>query len=274
MPCVNARVMVHDARSGGYAVPAFDVETCDMAEAVVRAVNDARSPMILQVVPHILDLMGWGVLSRHFRDLAEHASVPVALHLDHALTVDDALKGLDYGFTSVMYDGSALPVEDNLAKTRTVVDRAHPEDVTVEGEIGHVGRDGEPEGLEHLTSVEEALSFARATEVDFLAVAIGTRHGHSPGPGGIDLGRLRELSDRVGVPLVLHGGSGVPRAMLAEAVPLGLAKVNVGTALNHAYLETARGPGESPADVVTRARTSLQAVAASVIDTLGSAGRA
>jgi len=274
MPCVDAAHLVRKAAEEGYAVPAFDVETCEMAEGVVRASQDARSPMILQIPPQTLHALGWDWFSRHVRDLCEAATVPVALHLDHALQADDALRALEYGFTSVMYDGSALAPEDNLRITRRVAEAAHAKGVSVEGEIGHVGRDGEPAHLEHLTTVDEAETFARGTGVDLLAVAVGTRHGHSPGPGGIDIERLDAIRKAVKVPLVLHGGSGVGPALLSEAVRHGIAKVNIGTALSRAYLSVVAEPAATPGEVAQRILRTTSETARPLFDVLGSRERA
>lgn len=274
MPCVNASAMVRSAYDAGYAVPALDVETCDMAEAVLAAAQRERTPMILQVTPRTLDRLGWGWLTRHLRDLCDASPLPVALHLDHALGVDVALRALDHGFSSVMYDGSALAPAANAGNTRQVCQAAHAHGLSVEGEVGHVGRDGEPPGLDHLTTPAEAAAFADATGVDFLAVAVGTRHGHSPGPGGVDLDRLAQIRAGVPVPLVLHGGSGVPDDMLRAAVAVGIAKVNIGTALNRAYLSALAESAEAPRDIVERAMEAVAAQAAAVFSLTGSAGAA
>jgi ketose-bisphosphate aldolase len=274
MPCQSATAMVRAAFVGGYAVPALDIETCDMAEAVLAAAEKARTPLIVQITPRTLDRLGWRWLSRHLRDLCDAAPFPVSLHLDHATSVEAALRGLDHGFTSVMYDGSHLPPDENARNTAAVAEAARRAGASVEGEIGHVGRDGEPPGLDHLTTAEEARAFAAATGVDFLAVAVGTRHGHSPGPGGIDLGRLEEIRAAVSIPLVLHGGSGVPDGQLRAAIARGIAKVNVGTALNRAYMGAVDAAAPAPRDVVERAMAAVGAEAERVFALTGSAGAA
>jgi len=273
MPCVPALALVRDALRDGYAVPALEVETCDMAEAVLEAAAAARSPLILQVVPYALELAGWARLVRHLRGLCDTAPLPVALHLDHATTVGGAMRALDGGFTSVMYDGSFLAPAENTANTAHVVEAAHRHGLSVEGEIGHVGREGESPGVDRLTDADAAQSFARATGVDMLAVAIGTRHGRTPGPGGLDLDRLAEIRARVDTPLVLHGGSGVDEPALRAAIAGGIAKVNVGAALNRAYMAAAAEGGETPAALSARAREAVAAAARATCARLSSEGR-
>lgn len=273
MPSVSALPLVRQAEQDGYAVAALDVETCDMALAVIQAAGEAHAPMILQVTPRTLDALGWRWLARHMRDLCDEAPVPVAFQLDHALSLDQALQAGDLGFTSVMYDGSALLPDANAYNTALVVERARNAGLSVEGEIGHVGRDGEDPHLAYLSTAEEARTFLDRTGVDMLAVAVGTRHGHTPGPGGIDLTRLASIHSSVATPLVLHGGSGVDDTALGAAIAAGIRKVNVGTAFKKAYLTALTLPAESPRDVVVHTMRAVRAQALSVFRSTKSAGR-
>lgn len=266
--------LVQAAVRGGYAVPALDVETCDMAEAVLQAAITARTPMVLQVTPRTLNRLGWHWLARHMRDLCDASPLPVAFQLDHALSLDHALQAGDLGFTSVMYDGSALDVDDNVRNTAAVVTAARRNGLSVEGEIGHVGRDGEDESLSYLTTVTEARTFVHETGVDLLAVSVGTRHGHRPGPGGIDLERLREIRQSVETPLVLHGGSGVDDVAIRSAIAEGIAKVNIGTAFKKAYLGAINIAVDSPREVVALTMRAVGDAAAGVFATTGSVGKA
>lgn len=256
---VSALPLLEEAYRGrNRAVGAFNAETWDMVCAVVDGLESCGAPGLLAITPATLQLYGWDRLARHARAVAEAASVPVALHLDHATQVEDVQRALEHGFTSVMMDGSHLPMEENIRLTREAVERGHAASVPVEGEIGHVGRAGEPPHLAHLTAPEEAVRFAEATGVDSLAVAIGTFHGQARGPGDIDLGRLQEISLRVRVPLVLHGGSGVPREVLAQAIAWGISKVNIGTQLVRAWQQAvAERQGEKPRYVITAAQEAV-----------------
>ncbi len=232
--------MVSEARRGGRALGAFNAETWEMAYAIVAAAERLGAPVALQFTEKTLQVYDERRLLGAMRTLAADARVPVALHLDHAKTAEDALGRLHVGFTSLMVDGSAHPFRENVRITREVVAEAHRAGLAVEGEIGHVGRDGEPDTLSRLTEPEEAQAFVEETGVDLLAVAIGTRHGHVRTHGDLDLERLGEIARVCPVPLVLHGGSGVPDEVLARATSLGMGKFNVGTELRKTYLQAAQ----------------------------------
>lgn len=283
MPLVDARVLLEDAQRRGYAVPAFNVHFLDMIPSVVRAAEEASAPLILQVAPATATFTGWGELAAQALDAALRARIPVALHLDHASSLEAILTALRHGFTSVMADGSVLPDEENIAFTRRVVDLAHAVGVPVEGEIGHVSREGEP-GWETpeaaLTPPALAERFAGETGVDSLAVAIGTVHGFYRGRPHLDLERLEEIRRRVRLPLVLHGGSGLDAHLLRAAIAGGIAKVNVATELKASWARALRRAlEESPDEIDPRrllapALRSVRETVASFIDAVGARGRA
>lgn len=220
----------------GWAIPAINVEGCEMAAIVIEVAEQAGSPLLLQVTPATFAMLGWHWHVGHLADLCQRARVPVYLHLDHASEEADVERALDLGVDTVMFDGSMHPLEENITRTRAMVQVAHDHHRLIEGEVGHVGRAGEPEAWSRLTSPEEAQTFARATGVDLLAVAVGTRHGQSPGEGGVRLDALAPLRTAAGVPLVLHGASGVDATVLRTAAERGIVKVNVGTAVRAAFL--------------------------------------
>jgi ketose-bisphosphate aldolase len=188
---------------------------------------------------------------------AREASVPVGVHLDHSTDVDEIRACLELGYTSVMLDGSHLPLEDNVALTRTVVAQAHAAGVWVEAELGGVtGAEDASTGAVagELTDPDLAADFAERTGVDALAAAVGTVHGFTTVPVHVDLDRVRTISTRTGIPFVLHGASGLPDAELAAAVGAGVAKVNVNAELRRAYLAALDGDGS---DDITRLQARL-----------------
>jgi fructose-bisphosphate aldolase class II len=222
------------ALSGGYAVPGLVCLGWEDARAYVRAAEAERAPVILQAGPGARAHMPVAVWGAMFRELAEGASVPVVAHLDHGLTVGDCQAAIAAGFTSVMIDGSALPLQENIALTAEVVALAHAAGVSCEGELGVVGYAGGKASTG--TDPEEAARFVCETGVDALAVSVGNVHLQTGPGGGLDLGLIRRIEAVTSVPLVIHGGSGVPveqRAMLAAGSRI--AKFNIGTELRIAF---------------------------------------
>lgn len=282
MPLVTPQAMLVQAREEGWAVPAFNVHALDMVAPLVAAAEGERAPLILQASPATLGEVGWGPLAAVVAEVAGRATVPVALQLDHATEPALVYRAIRHGFTAVMIDGSRLPFEENVALTRRAVEAARAAGVPVEGEIGHVPVPGEPEADDPaagFTRPEEAEAFVAATGVDMLAVAVGTVHGRYRGEPRLDLDRLAAIRARVQVPLVLHGGSGIPDALLERAVRAGIAKVNVATELKEAWTAAARralgdSAEDDPRRVLAAAKRALQAAAAARIRALGAAGRA
>lgn len=222
------------ALAGGYAVPGLVCLGWEDARAYVRAAEAERAPLILQAGPGARAHMPVAVWGAMFRALAEGASVPVVAHLDHGLTVGDCRAAIAAGFSSVMIDGSALPLEENIRLTAEVVALAHAAGVSCEGEVGVVGYAGEKTSTG--TDPEEAARFAKETGVDALAVSVGNVHLQQGAGQGLDLALLRRIEAVTDVPLVIHGGSGVPvdqRAMLAAGSRI--AKFNIGTEMRMAF---------------------------------------
>jgi len=227
------------AAAQGYAVPGFCIWNMETAETVLRTAQSLRAPVILMTGPGEFPLLGPARHQASVRHLLEAYPVPAALHLDHGERMAEVEACLAAGYTSVMLDCSTLPFAENAAALKEVVAQAHPLGVTVEGEIGHVGRVGETSvessGDSVLTLPDEAAAYVAETGVDALAVAIGNAHGHYTRLPKLDFARLATIRERTKVPLVLHGGSGTPEADLRQAIPLGIAKVNVATDLVTAY---------------------------------------
>lgn len=240
MALVSIKELLEKARAGKYAVPAFDVSNLEFVRAAVEVAEEKRSPVILMVVPPDAEA-AMPYLVSLARTASEQVSVPVALHLDHSPSFELCQKAVDAGFTSVMIDGSSLPYSENVALTKKVVEYARPRGVSVEAELGHVGKaevyagEGEDEG--HLTDPAEVERFVAETQVDALAVAIGTAHGIYTAEPKLDIPRLQAINAVSKVPLVLHGGSGTPDDQVREAILNGISKVNIFSELCVALVE-------------------------------------
>ena len=231
----NMKEMLCEARRAGRAVGAFNVANYETALAVFKAAEAEKSPVIVQLYMRLFDTGKARDLAPMLRGLAERATVPVALHLDHGSTERQAEDALAWGYTSVMFDGSRLPFDENAARTKAVADRAHAAGATCEGEIGHVAMgDGTA-----LTDVAEAAAFGKETGVDALAVSIGTAHGYYKAEPKLDIARCAAIAEALpGVPLVLHGGSGTPLADVRRAIECGIAKVNIATEFLDTYIKS------------------------------------
>ena len=231
---VNMREMLIDARKNGYAVGAFEFWSYDSARAIVSAADHLNMPVILQIGHFERDYLDGYKNARLVADMVSSLfpSTPVALHLDHATEYEEVCKALDAGFTSVMIDASALPFEENIAITKKVVELANEYGASSEAELGTLaGNEGDVSNPEMQTDPEQAHIFVNETDVDCLAVAIGTAHGFYTKPPVINISRLKEIAGKVSIPLVLHGGSGTPDDKVQEAVRNGIAKVNICTEL-------------------------------------------
>ena len=258
MPLKPTGELITAARAGHRGLAAFNVITLEHAEAIVAAAESVQSPVILQISENAVKFHHGRLapIARASAAVAEAAGVEVALHLDHV--EDPALlrQAADYGFGSAMFDGSHLDYDANVAATREAADWAHSRGLWLEAELGKVGgKDGELPLSAHApgarTDPEEARTFVVATGVDALAVAVGSSHAMTDRSAVLDHELIARLRDAVGVPLVLHGSSGVPDEELARAVAGGVVKVNIGTALNIAFTGAVRGWLEqAPANAV------------------------
>ena len=282
MPLHPTGDLITAARTERRALAAFNVITVEHAEAIVSAAETAQSPVILQISENAVKFHHGRLapIARASAAVAEAAGVEVALHLDHV--EDPALlrQAADHGFGSAMFDGSHLPYAENVQATRDAADWAHAHGLWLEAELGKVGgKDGEPPLSAHApgarTDPDEAREFLAATGVDALAVAVGSSHAMTDRSAVLDHDLIARLRDAVGVPLVLHGSSGVPDDELARAVAGGLVKVNIGTALNVAFtgavrewLEQAPANAVDPRKYLTLAREEMAKTAAHFISLL------
>ncbi len=280
MPLVSTKQLLLDARQNNYALGAFNVENMEMAQAVVAAAQQMRAPVIVQTTSGTLGYASPGVFAGMVASLAQDASVPVALHLDHGNSFALTEKAVRQGYTSVMIDGSTLPLEENIALTRRVVVMAG--DVPVEAELGTVGgkEDGHGAGGVQYTDPAQAADFVARTGVASFAMAIGTAHGVYKGEPKLDLQRLAEIQAVVPVPLVLHGTSGVPEDQVRACIVRGVCKVNYATELRIAFTQAVRQAlADAPELIDPKAflKVGRQAVQALVCDRIrlcGSEGKA
>lgn len=238
MPLVNITEILWDAKKRRYGVPAFNVFNFETIKWAVEAAEDAKAPVIIQFYPGYCRYIPLSVVSAAAKDLAESSSQPVAVHLDHSVSFEQAVSGIRYGFPSVMVDGSALPYEQNRDLTAEVVKTAKAMGVEVEGELGHVGSAEKLDDFKNpnnFTPVEEAVRFVAETGVDTLAVSVGNGHGHYVATPQLDYERMAALRDALPVPLVMHGCSDIPGDQMRKAVELGFCKFNIATEYFRAY---------------------------------------
>ncbi len=229
----NLNDVLKPAQAGKYAVGLFNTTDSDMLEAAIGAAEELRAPIIIGTAEVLLPYGELKLIAPGLVAAAKRASVPVVVHYDHGLTFECTMEALKLGFSSVMFDASAKPHDQNLAETAEVVRIAHAFGATVEGEIGHVGEaaKGDESLADMYTTPEEADEFIRATGVDALAVAIGSAHGVYKKKPMLNVKRLMEIRAKVDAPLVLHGGSGLSDDDFRNTIREGIAKVNVFTDL-------------------------------------------
>lgn len=239
---VNLNDVLRPAQQGHYAVGLFNTTDTDMLQAAIEAAEEMRAPIIIGTAQVLLPYGELQLIAPSVIAAAKRAKVPVVVHYDHGLTFERCMEALQLGFTSVMYDASAKPYDQNIQETREIVRIAHAFGATVEGEIGHVGNaDGsDPAGDDRYTTVAEAMDYRNDTGVDALAIAIGTAHGAYKTAPKLSFDRLREIREKVDTPLVLHGGSGLTDEDFRKAVQGGIAKVNIFTDLCLAGMEAER----------------------------------
>ena len=232
MALVTLKQLVDEAWEQGTCIPAFNVGSLEMVRGALRAAEELNTPVIIQIAERLLKYSPLELIGPGMVQAAKESSLPVAVSLDHSSTYEVIKKALDLGFTSVMYDGSTLPFEENIAGTRKIVELANEYGAAVEGELGLVG--GSEDGLsDHgilCTNPDKAHEFCVRTGIACLAVAIGNAHGDYPTAPVLAFDILKQINQKAGVPLVLHGGSGISDDDFRKAISLGIAKINIGTA--------------------------------------------
>jgi fructose-bisphosphate aldolase, class II len=236
MTWADPRKLVEDAHAGGYAVGAFNMHSDETAQALVLAAEQAASPVFLQVGRAIVPHMGVRAAYELTRRAADASGAELVIHLDHG-PWDEVFEAIKLGFHSLMYDGAHLPFEENIKTTRHVVQVAHTFGIPVEAELGKIpDADEEVDWQSYYTDVAEAERFVKETGVDWLAISVGIVHGvPTTTPQPLDIQRIHDIRDATGIPLVLHGASGVPDDEIREATAAGVAKFNADTDLRHAF---------------------------------------
>ena len=279
MSLVTLRDVLGPAVANGYAVPGLVCLGWEDMRAYVRAAQAERAPAILQAGPSCRAHTPLPVLGAMMRNLADSVDVPIVVHLDHGYTFDECREALDSGFTSLMFDGSRKPLAQNIDETAKVAELAHGGGVSCEGEIGFVGYSGGENSAG--TDPDEAAVFARDSGVDAMAISVGNVHLQEDRDGGLDEDRIRAIEAVTKVPLVIHGGSGVPYAQrVALAAGSRIAKFNIGTELRMAFgaaLRSAVTQDETRFDRVTILRETedpVEAATRAVIRSMGANGRA
>ena len=244
MSYVNTFEMISQAQEKGYAVGAFNVENMEMVQAVIEAAEQLKAPVILQTTPSTVSYGGLHMFQAMIYAEAVRSAVPVALHLDHGSSYELCRQAVGAEYSSVMIDGSKLPFEENIMVTKRVTEAAKLKNISVEAELGTIG--GKEDNYQvsdkdaAYTNPGQAKEFVQRTGVDSLAIAIGTAHGFYKGTPNIDMEGLAEIRKILTVPLVLHGGTGIPKKMIQEAVKNGISKVNFATELRAAYTSGVR----------------------------------
>lgn len=284
MSLVTTKDLMLDAQKNHYAIGAFNAENMEMVQAIIAAAEELRAPVIVQTTPGTLKYASPAMFHAMVAAAASEASVPVVMHLDHGSSYELAMQAFRAGYTSVMIDGSHVPFEDNMALTESVTKVAIAMDIPVEAELGKVGgkEDDGPavKGENPYTDPDEAEEFVNRTKCSSLAVGVGTAHGVYKGTPHIEQGVLKEIRNRVDVPLVLHGTSGVPDDQVAEAIKNGICKVNYATELRQAFTRGFMGyMAENPNNFDPKKPSKpgmeeIYKVVASHMDNLGSTNKA
>ena len=281
MSLVDPREMLLKAKREKYAVGAFNIENMEMAQAVIEVADEMKSPVICAVSQNAMKYATADLYCAIVASIANHVSVPVAIHVDHAETEETALKALRGNFTSVMIDGSKLTYAENRDLTKRIVDICNIFSIPVEGEIGPIGGkiDAVPDYKLIYTDPQAACDFAKETGVSSLAVAIGTAHGIYKKTPRLDVERLSDIASVVEVPLVLHGASGVPDEQIQECINRGICKVNYATELRIAFTNAARtflredDKTYDPKVYSKLGRNAVKEVVRQKIEILGSVGK-
>ena len=289
MPLVSGTEILQAARKGGYAIGAFNTNNLEWTQAILQAAEAKKAPVLIQTSMGAAKYMGgYKLVVNMVKDLIEsmNITVPVTLHLDHG-DYEAAMECIEVGYTSVMFDGSHLPFEENLKLAKEVVEKAHAKGVSVECEVGSIG--GEEDGIigtGELADIDECVQIAN-TGIDFLACGIGNIHGAYPSNWtGLAFDHLQAIANAVGqdMPLVLHGGSGIPADQIAKAISMGVSKINVNTEFQvlfakatREYIEAGKdleGKGFDPRQLLAPGKAAIVKEAEAHIDLFGSANKA
>jgi fructose-bisphosphate aldolase class II len=283
MPLVSSKPILQEALRRRFAVGAFNANNMEQVQAIVEAAQEERAPVFLQVSQGAIRYAGLEFAAELVKIAASIATVPVVLHLDHGTDFDQNVRCLRAGFTSLMFDGSKLPFDENVATTRRVVEMAHAAGIPVEAELGRVLQVTDGVSAEQVTQAmtdpTQARRFVELTGVDSLAIACGSIHAMTAREAELDLARIKAIHAEIpNTPLVLHGSSGVKHESIAEAIANGMCKVNVATALNQVFLASLRrgldefAGSTDPRKSLSIARDAVKEAVREKIRLFGSAG--
>lgn len=285
MALVSLVDLLNDAERRGYAVGGFVLINLEWLQAIAEAAQQKLSPLCLCVAQVHFDFVDMEALAPAIHQASKELSVPVAVHLDHGKSLEAIMRAIKCGFTSVMFDGSDLPFEENVEVTRRIVDFAHSVGVSVEAELGAVGggygkaEGGEAPPPELLTDPLQAAEFVRRTNCDALAVAIGTVHGKYKGKPKLDFERLERIRQLTNIPLVLHGGSGIPPEDVKKAVHLGVRKINIYYDMQRLATEKVKelinrdGDAVTYPDIMSACKQGVKEAVEYYMDAFGSTGK-
>ena len=243
---VSLKEIIGMAENGGFAIPAFNVYNTETVMGVIKAAEEEKAPVIIQVYPRLLNEEVGYYLCPAIVAAARKATVPVCFHLDHGPSEMEVQKALRWGATGIMYDGSVHPLDKNIENTKHIVDICGSIDVSCEGELGHIGSVND-DAMEEFTDPGEAAEFVKKTGVCCLAVLIGNAHGHYKKEPKLDIERVKAIREATGgIPLVLHGGSGIPDEQVKAAIKAGIRKMNIGTDVCCAFAEGTKETLDDP----------------------------
>lgn len=284
MPLVSMNELLPKAKANKYAVGQFNMNNLEFAQAIVEAAIEEKAPIIFGVSEGALKYMGIEYTVAIAEAAAKYSGLPIALHLDHGSTFEVAMKCIRAGFSSVMFDGSHHSFEDNIRLTKEVVKAARAMGVSVEGELGTIGGVEDDISVDeadaNLAKPEEAIRFYEETGVDCLAIAVGTAHGMYAGEPNIRFDIIEKVASAIPVPIVLHGGSGVPDEAIRSSILAGVGKINVNTENQVACTQAIRdvlnkdGKVYDPRKYLTPARNAMKAVVQEKIRLFGSSNQA
>jgi len=288
MSLVTTKEMLKKAQRERYGVGAFNANNMEIIQAIIETAEEEKSPVILQASQGAIKYAGLDMIVAIVKVMAEKATVPVALHLDHGTDYYQNIKCLRAGFTSLMYDGSKLPFDENVEMTKKVVEMAHACDIPVEAELGQIGKMGDSDepGValekvkESMAVPEEAVKFAELTGLDSLAAAVGTIHGCRTPFAKLDIPRIEKIRELTDLPLVLHGASGANDEEIKKGIAAGICKINIDTRIRMKFTEKIReiikmNPEEiDPRKILGPAREAAKEIIRDRIRVCGSNGKA
>ena len=288
MAFVTTKEMLKEAQKGRYGIGAFNANNMEIIQAIIETAEEEKAPVILQASQGAIKYAELDMIVAMVKTVAEKANIPVALHLDHGTDYYQNIKCLRAGFTSLMYDGSKLPFNENVDMTKKVVEMAHACGIPVEAELGQIGKMGDSDepGValekvkESMAVPEEALKFVELTEIDFLAAAVGTIHGCRTPFAKLDISRIERIRELTGVPLVLHGASGANDEEIKKGIAAGICKINIDTRIRMKFTEKMReiiktNPEEiDPRKILGPAKDAAKEIIRDRIRVFGCSGKA